>query len=61
MTGRPTRTEGLNMRGVLSFPIEQYAAVLLPSRVLQKFRFWGSKSALAKPKNAHFEGQQKQA
>jgi hypothetical protein len=27
----PTRTEGLNMRGILGFPIEQNAAPLLPS------------------------------
>ena len=27
----PTRTEGLNMRGIFSFPIEQYADQLLPS------------------------------
>ena len=32
-TGRiaPTRTEGINLRGVFSFPIEQYAEQLLPS------------------------------
>jgi len=27
----PTRTEGINLRGVLSFPIEQYAEHLLPT------------------------------
>ena len=27
----PTRTEGINLRGVFSFPIEQYAGQLLPS------------------------------
>jgi hypothetical protein len=27
----PTRTEGINLRGVFSFPIEQYAEQLLPS------------------------------
>jgi hypothetical protein len=27
----PTRTEGLNMRGIFSFPIEQYADALLQS------------------------------
>jgi TnpA family transposase len=32
----PTRTEGLNMRGIFSFPIEQYADALLPSWVTQK-------------------------
>ena len=29
----PTRTEGLNMRGIFQFLIEQYAHVLMPSRV----------------------------
>src|ERR1019366_5077291 len=29
----PTRTEGLNMRGVFRFPIEQYADQLLPSQL----------------------------
>jgi Tn3 transposase DDE domain-containing protein len=29
----PTRTEGLNMRGILQFLIAQYAHVLMPSRV----------------------------
>jgi TnpA family transposase len=37
----PTRTEGLNMRGIFSFPIEQYAAVLLPSRVTPKTHVLG--------------------
>ena len=32
----PTRTEGLNMRGIFTFPIEQYADALLPSWVTQK-------------------------
>ena len=27
----PTHIEGINLRGVFSFPIEQYAAQLLPS------------------------------
>jgi hypothetical protein len=27
----PTRTEGINLRGVFRFPIEQYAGQLLPS------------------------------
>ena len=31
----PTRTEGINMRGVFRFPIEQYADHLLPSRESQ--------------------------
>jgi hypothetical protein len=30
----PTRTEGINMRGIFRFPIEKYAAALLP--------FWAS-------------------
>jgi hypothetical protein len=29
----PTRTEGINMRGIFRFRIEQYAEQLLPSRV----------------------------
>jgi hypothetical protein len=37
----PTRTEGLNMRGIFSFPIEQYAAVLLPSRATPKIHVLG--------------------
>jgi TnpA family transposase len=37
----PTRTEGLNMRGIFSFPIEQYAAVLLPSRAAPKIHVLG--------------------
>ena len=37
----PTRTEGLNMRGVFSFPIEQYADQLLPSRVIPKMHLLG--------------------
>ena len=52
----PTRTEGLNMRGIFRFPIEQYAdhiAAVLGH--LQKFIFWGIKSAPTRPKNAHFE------
>jgi len=32
----PTRTEGINMRGVFRFPIEQYAAQLLPSWATSK-------------------------
>ena len=32
----PTRTEGLNMRGIFQFLIEQYAHVLMPSRVSSK-------------------------
>jgi hypothetical protein len=27
----PTRTEGINLRGLFRFPIEQYAGQLLPS------------------------------
>jgi hypothetical protein len=49
------RTEGLNMRGLFSFPIERYAAILLPSWAPPNFRFWGSKSVRTKPKNAPFE------
>jgi hypothetical protein len=28
----PTRTEGINLHGVFSFPVEQYTEQLLPSR-----------------------------
>jgi hypothetical protein len=52
----PTRTEGLNMRGVFSFPIEQYADQLLPSRVIPKMHLLGNKCALATRKNARFAG-----
>jgi len=34
----PTRTEGLNMRGVFQFPIDQYADALLPSWVTPKIQ-----------------------
>jgi TnpA family transposase len=37
----PTRTEGLNMRGIFSFPIEQYAALLLPSWATPKIHVLG--------------------
>lgn len=37
----PTRTEGLNMRGIFSFPIERYAAILLPSRAPAKLQVLG--------------------
>jgi Tn3 transposase DDE domain len=34
----PTRTEAINLRGVFSFPIEQYAEQLLPSLAATKSR-----------------------
>jgi hypothetical protein len=34
----PTRTEGINLRGVFSFPIEQCAEQLLPSLAATKSR-----------------------
>jgi len=34
----PTRTEGINLRGVFSFPIEQYQPQLLPSLPAAKSR-----------------------
>jgi len=37
----PTRTEGLNMRGVFRFPIEQYADHLLPSGAPPKIHVLG--------------------
>jgi TnpA family transposase len=37
----PTRTEGINLRGVFSFPIEQYAEQLLPSLSAAKSRAAG--------------------
>jgi hypothetical protein len=37
----PTRTEGLNMRGKFSFPIEQYAEALLPSWAAAKIHDFG--------------------
>ena len=37
----PTRTEGINMRGVFRLPIEQYADQLLPSRVPPKIHVLG--------------------
>lgn len=37
----PTRTEGINMRGVFRFPIEQYADQLLPSQVDPKIHVLG--------------------
>ena len=53
----PTRTEGINMRGVFRFPIEQYADQLLPSRLPPKIHILGY--APAWPKNADFGEQQK--
>ena len=38
----PTRTEGLNMRGIFSFPIERYAAILLPSWAPAKLQVLGT-------------------
>jgi TnpA family transposase len=37
----PTRTEGLNLRGVFSFPIEAYSPQLLPSLATPKSRAVG--------------------
>jgi TnpA family transposase len=37
----PTRTEGLNMRGIFSFPIERYATFLLPSWERPKLQVLG--------------------
>jgi hypothetical protein len=37
----PTRTEGLNMRGIFRFPIEQYVAALLPSWAIPKIHVLG--------------------
>jgi len=38
----PTRTEGINLRGVFTFPIEQYQAQLLPSLPAAKSRAFAS-------------------
>jgi hypothetical protein len=43
----PTRTEGINLRGVFSFPIEQYVEQLLRSLAATKSRIAG---ALTDPK-----------
>jgi hypothetical protein len=32
----PTRTEGINLRGVFRFPVERYAEKILPSAAAQK-------------------------
>jgi hypothetical protein len=32
----PTRTEGINLRGVFRFPVERYADKILPSVVAEK-------------------------
>ena len=34
----PTRLEGINLRGVFRFPVERYAAQLLPSQSAGKTR-----------------------
>jgi hypothetical protein len=34
----PTRLEGINLRGVFRFPVERYAAQLLPSQTAEKTR-----------------------
>ena len=38
----PRRTEGINLRGVFTFPIEQYQAQLLPSLLASKSRAFGA-------------------
>ena len=40
LTGRiaPTRLGGINLRGVFRFPVERYAAQLLPSQTAAKTR-----------------------
>jgi hypothetical protein len=38
----PTRTEGINLRGVFAFPVEQYAGQLLPSLSAGKSRLVGA-------------------
>jgi hypothetical protein len=38
----PTRTEGINLRGVFSFSIERYAEYLLPTLVATKSRGVGN-------------------
>ena len=38
----PTRTEGLNLRGVFSFPIDDYSPQLLPSLAASKSRAMGT-------------------
>ena len=35
----PTRTEGINLRGIFNFPIERYASQLVPSLTTEKRRF----------------------
>ena len=37
----PTRLEGINLRGVFRFPVERYAAQLLPSQTAGKTRASG--------------------
>jgi hypothetical protein len=37
----PTRTEGINLRDVFTFPIEKYQAQLLPSLPAAKSRAFG--------------------
>jgi hypothetical protein len=32
----PTRTEGINLRGVFRFPVERYADKILPSAAAEK-------------------------
>jgi hypothetical protein len=32
----PTRTEGINLRGVFRFPVEHYAEKILPSSAAEK-------------------------
>jgi hypothetical protein len=38
----PTRTEGINLRGVFRFPIEQYAEYLVPTLAAAKSRAVGA-------------------
>ena len=54
----PTRTEGINLRGVFTFPIEQYQAQLLPSLPAAKSRAFGVQMARQNAEKRYFLSKQ---
>ena len=60
MIGRiaSTRTEGINLRGLFTFPIEQYRGQLLPSLAAAKSRAFGGQTALQNAAKRRLRGEQ---
>jgi hypothetical protein len=55
----PTRTEGINLQGVFTFPIGQYQAQLPPSLPAAKSRAFGGQMALQNAEKRCFRSEQK--